>query len=276
MYTNLYISDTLSQAERDLVTNARRIPAVLYHNGVRIGDDLVLRCKQFERTLFAGVLNYWFLRDWASWSLGRDCPEVVDLLPGSGLLFRSYPAHYGKAIPFYDAKIMSFGRQVPMTFRHPDQCSVDGVERNGSDLDREMLAEPPGFGGVWADWDFEDPNRHQVPLPKFSAYKFFASHAYFDGPVLLNIWKNRMPLLDIPLEPYEVIRGRVVYRRSVMEKRFPEQFLRDSGYIFRLVGGILYYTNSVACFHGLPPVAEALGWPKLLLSADSLPDKLSG
>jgi hypothetical protein len=269
MYTNFSISSTLSQKDLFLAAKGKRLPAVLPYNGVAVGADLVVRQGQENKSLFAGALNYWFLRDWASWSLGQDCPEVVEALPGARPSFRVFYPELDKTIPpavtltgdSFDARPWTFVPVAHQPGSSPPLIGLGGVMAVGKHLDQEMFVTAPGCDEIWP----VGSTRY------YSPYKFFATHAYFDSPI--KGFVDKMPLLDFPPVPFEVARGRIVYRRSPLEDvdEGYEQALFSSGYMFRVdeEENFIYYTNSVACFYGLPPVAEALGWSKLQL--DPLP-----
>merc|ERR1712168_1738912 len=87
LYTNYNLSSALSQEQLYLVARARRQPLVFPLSGVTISRELVLKQKDFKHKLQHGPLNYWFLRDWATFSLGEECPEVADILPGRNIVY---------------------------------------------------------------------------------------------------------------------------------------------------------------------------------------------
>jgi hypothetical protein len=134
---------------------------------------------------------------------------------------------------------------------------VDGVSVRPMDMDSESIVKLP----LGSDW------YSAISMRRMEAqYRFFSTHAYFDG--YLPGTSGSMPLLPIAPVPFEIVRGRIVYRVSeIGDARVPEQELSENGYLFRVdeVKNLVYYTNSLACYYGLPPVAEALDWPKLAL-----------
>jgi len=280
--TNNNISKSLSREDLFLAASCNRVPAVLPYNGVKV-DGLSLRQGQVNKTMFAGVFNLWFLRDWASWSLGQDCPEVVDYVPGG---LRTYAPGLDRTIPDYYSSPAQHAKRVP---EYPFSIKVSsrssgvlpiglgGLSRDPADLDREMIVDAPRFGKVWAMFP-EGRAYNPDPIKKItSPYKFFSTHAYFDGALPAKVSPSgtekgigdSMPLVNVPESDLELTRGGVAYRRTLFEDPddFSEQDFLDSGYMYRFdkASGLVYYTNSVACYYGLPPVAEALGWPKLQL-----------
>merc|ERR1712112_688164 len=184
--------------------------------------------------------------------------------------FRVYGTEEEGIIPSeYDAQKKEGGVLSPLqfSFRIPSghgNCiiAVDGKRVDPVELDKKTLIYPSfklRFDGVWMGSEAD-------PQPKFSAYRFFSTHAYFDGP-LDKAHGGTMPVIEVSLEPFEIVKGKISYRRSAKEHfdEATEQSLLDSGYMFRVDANYVYYTNSVACYYGLPPVAAALGWPKFSL-----------
>jgi hypothetical protein len=136
---------------------------------------------------------------------------------------------------------------------------LDGVSVQPIDMDRGSIVKPLPDN----DW------YSAIDVRRMEAqYRFFSTHVYFDG--YLPGKSGSMPLLPITPVPFEIVRGKIAYRVSEIGlARVPEQELSENGYLFRVdeVKNLVYYTNSVACYYGLPPVAEALDWPKLDLAA---------
>jgi hypothetical protein len=275
LFTNYRISNSLSDEDLYLAASAKRIPAVFPYNGITIGEDLALKQGRVNKTLFTGALNYWFLRDWASWSLGQDCPEVADVLYGDGTEFKVHDPALDKSIPPY------YSALVRPEFKSRLSYGMAGQMRPGCEMGKMAHVPYARYSGVWAG----EAGVYGPIKNAYSTYKFLSLHAYFVEPVPVvarTVSAVQMPLLNVPIVPFDLPRDRIVYRRSEFEDSddVPEQDLVGSGYAFWAdkTSGFVYYTNSVACYHGLPPVAEALDWPKLELRAipDGWQKELSG
>jgi hypothetical protein len=252
MYTNSSISSTLSQEQLYLVARARRQPAVLPFSGVWVDDLLVLRQGKIEHELKYGVFNYWFLRDWASRSLGRECPEILDILPGRIVPYTTYLDY---SLPSVVETFRSAGKGITELRCGPDGSSVAAK--------LEMC-----FEGKRVTSEGLDQLLSQELGTSLNLYRLFASGAYFDCGVHGLSQVTKLPFIDVPLSPFGVVKGQAVYKKSIllgMEEHFAT--LAKNGYIYRIdrVHSYVYYSNSLAAHLGYPPTATALGLPGLSL-----------
>jgi hypothetical protein len=269
MYSSYLVSRSPEQEDLFLSSTARRIPAVFPYSGVAVRPDLLVEVGELNKSLCAGAFNYWFMRDWAKWSLGHDVPEVADALPGSELLFKVYEPRIGDIFPSLP---LAADQEPSFCFGSDVQVALEGEVLQGKSLDRKMLVPCISFGTQWLrSGPLRLRGRHCEMA--FSHFKFYSTHAYFEGSIKGLCQEFQMPLVDVPLTPFEIVKGRISYCRSELasEKELPYWDLLNSGYMFRYIvaENTVYYTNSVACYYGLPPVAEALQWPQLKL--ESLP-----
>lgn len=265
------------------MAKARRLPLVLPFNGASV-EDLLFSHDGVEQPLFFGAFNYWFLREWASWSLGQDCHETADIPFGRASAVRVYDPDLDMSIP--SVREATFPG-MPMAFSGKVELPGHFDKVNFAELLDRTRVDPHQIAGVWVG---EEPlnvlprNGEYVlappgtgkPLRAPSAYQFYASHAFFYRDSKAAKMENNMPLLPTPIVPFEITTGRVVYRRSVMDDdELDFEDLVQSGYVYRYdrESSVVTYTNSVAVCSGYPPVAEALDLPRLDL--EHLPSDLN-
>jgi hypothetical protein len=285
LYTNHSFSNALSQEQLYLVARARRQPLVMPLSGVAISRDLVLKQGQVKKKLFCGVLNYWFLRDWASFSLGEDCSEIVDVLPGRNVVYDPEVDMSSPSVcqAMGVTNVSRDSPVVPLVLPDlPDKVGLKGSEVSKNDLLGRVVCGPVRIAGVWFGPEplkaqLSSRQRkldNQIGRPSLqmqhSLYKLFSSGAYFLKTTFAQVLKTQMPFIGVPITPFEIVTGKPTYRRSQMDVVGEEQIfndLMDGGYVYRVdeTKTLVYYTNSVAVHSGYPPTAEAIGWPKLSL-----------
>jgi hypothetical protein len=247
-YTNYISSSALSSEQLYLVARARRQPAAFVLSGVEVGEDSVLRQGQFKFKLRHGPLNYWFMRDWASVSLGNDCPEIVDVHPDH---LRIPPQQ--SPIPAFVSSEIVVNERVSCNFVSHTVFGINGRIVSHEELQEELLL------------------KRRPSFDLYDLYKFFSCQAYFMSCTHDLVAETMMPMLAVPIVPLRIILGRLVYRRSQAHE-FDDQVYEDlklRGYVFRQdrVNSTVYYTNSVAVHMGYPPTSTALGLPLLRLSS---------
>lgn len=260
------------------VWNGRLVPLVLAYNGaVPSGtlDPHVFDGVKDHRLDF-GTLNYWILREWASYCLGSEAEEVGEVPLGEkGYVLALEPEMDHSSPPV----TIEFGRRA-----QTERVTLGGRDMSWTAFLEHISAPQPvawnGFSFM-KDWVSGIPLPTQTlpsgvtPKPVYvpSAYRFFASRAVYSGPGR-SIPVGAFPRVRIPYSPLCLDRTvEAVYKRAAFSgDKVIMSELRENGYVYSYdeAAQEIYYSNLVSVGGGYPPVASAMGWHKMPLQA--LPD----
>jgi hypothetical protein len=232
---NIKVTDRQSQ----LICSARLAPLILLQNGLlQWGQAPRVITDNGEKDLVFGDFNYWFLRDWVARSTDNVVVAAGEVGPGG------YAAVGNESRPSLGAAMRSFG---------------------GGNSSAQKLLGLPERELEEARVIFQEFEVHG----RYMLYEIFTSGSFITSITEECGSFSRMPTLPVPETDFKLESGKAVYRVSKMPdvEGFPELMLK-AGYIYRVhpVNGLVYYSNSKAVYLGLPPNAEALGWPGLDLS----------
>jgi hypothetical protein len=252
-YTNYNLSGDLSNIELGLAVLAKRVPLVLPVSGVKVEHQKV-KDGEFTHKLTYGPCNYWFLRHWAAWSLGKaDVLEVADYPLGPPLTVRVYDPLIDQAVP------STYFPWHSTVFPSNGSFGKGGAPFSRSDCVASVTSDPETIDGIHVG-----TIQHAEPFT--SAYKVYACDIYSTGTV--DSAGVPMPILPVPVTDFEIVHGDTAYKRSKYGGQEQADQLSAAGYYYFIdeVQTHIYYTNSVAVVGGFPPTARSLGLPKLGLT----------
>jgi hypothetical protein len=239
----------LKQTESQLLRSVRLVPLVLLYSGAIItrGKRTNIRIGEQEADLVYGDGNLWFLTQWVSWSGGDSLP-VGKIPPG-----------------FRITKVKAYAKGLDKTLPPRNTTASVSFDRK-SGLAQVEISN--GEGTVRAA-DYLGASE------EVNLYDVFSSDYRFETVDEKMVNRSKMPLLPVPLTPFEIVKGETVYKRSELDgddDRGIGGNLMDAGYVFYkdTANRLIYYSNSLAVFLGAPPTASAIGLGKLLLK--SFPD----
>jgi hypothetical protein len=229
-----------------------------------------------NHSLDFGTLNYWVLREWASYCLGSEAEEVGEVPLGETGYVLALEPEMDHSSP-------------PVTIKFHGRGPFERVTLGGKDMSRIAFLEhisapqPASWNGFsfMKDWESGIPFPTQAspdgrpPKPMYvpSAYRFFASRAVYSGPGR-SVPVGVFPRVRIPYSPLCLDRTvEAVYKRAAFSgDKVIMSELCENGYVYSYdeAAQEIYYSNLVSVGGGYPPVASAMGWHKMPLQA--LPD----